>query len=314
VTSESNRNDVQSAVGFGLLVLEPARIVQQPVAVKVAASAESQVRLRVVVEGTNSEANPLTYRWMRNRVALTSSGTVSGAVIAGSAGATRREILVDAPNKTSTLVIDGSEDTNAVDGLYSVEVSNGIGVPVTSSAATVTAVPTQLRFDPVVSGTVLAGSEVVFRVGVSKAVAGGVEKADGLTYQWRRNGRAITGASGRTDSEGKGLFKLVAGSASSGEYDALVTLGGQSFASPAAMLTVLEPVQITRNLAPMLAVLPGAVQSGTASVVLAVDAVGSGGLKYDWYAHSTQDGAALQTLAQVSFTFFFLTFAPLVLW
>jgi hypothetical protein len=292
VTSESNRNDVQSAVGFGLQVLEPARIVQQPVAVKVAASAESQVRLRVVVEGTNSEAHPLTYRWMRNRVALTSSGTVSGAVIAASAGATRREILVDAPNKTSTLVIDGSEDTNEVDGLYSVEVSNGVGVPVTSSAATVTAVPTQLRFDPVVSGTVLAGSEVVFRVGVSKAVAGGVEKADGLTYQWRRNGRAITGASGRTDSEGKGLLKLVAGSASGGEYDALVTLGGQSFASPAAMLTVLEPVRITRDLTPMLAVLPETAQSGTASVVLSVDAVGSGSLKYDWYAHSLSTGFA----------------------
>ena len=52
VTNEANRNDVQTSPATQLQVLEPARIVQQPVAVKVASTKgtveRAQVRLRVV--------------------------------------------------------------------------------------------------------------------------------------------------------------------------------------------------------------------------------------------------------------------------
>jgi hypothetical protein len=256
VSSDLNRKDVQTA-SFGLQVLVPARITQQPASVRVVE--KSEVRLRVAAEGTNSGTYAITYKWRRNGEFLSESDVYSG---------------VDKP----TLVISGSADPVEAEGQYDVVVDNRVGAAVSSSAAVVTVVVTPLRLELVGAGTVLAGMNCELKLVVKKDESG----VDGAGYQWRRNGKPIPGAGGRTDREGVAVLKIVAGSANAGEYDALVTSGGQSIVSPASTLLVREPVRITRDLIPMLGVVPGTQQSGGSFAALSVGAGGSGVLSYKW--------------------------------
>jgi uncharacterized protein (TIGR03437 family) len=104
---------------------------------------------------------------------------------------------------------------------------------VTSNAATVTLrTATSITSHPV-SQTVCAGSPASFSV-----------SADGtgtVSYQWRKNGSPISGATGST-------FSLASASASdAGNYDCVVTAGCGSRTSSAATLTVNTAPTITSN-------------------------------------------------------------------
>jgi hypothetical protein len=275
VRSELNPNDVQIKAAY-LDVLSPARFTQHPVSVKVSEDPElrGEVRLRALAQGTDSVAHPMIFEWRRNGEKLTASDTYSG---------------VD----SNVLVISGSADISDVEGQYQAVVGNGLPGPaqkVSSNIAIVMGVPTELKFAPLLSSSVLLGGSAEFVLNVSKKIsAGSFVAAGALPYQWRRNGKVIPGAK-KFLVGGTALLKFSAGFEDAGEYDAVVTSGGQSIASPTATLTVLEPARILRDLSPMLGVVPGTLQNGSRivpfPVTLSVEASGSGSLKYAWYEHA----------------------------
>ncbi len=146
---------------------------------------------------------PLTFQWRRNNVAL------SGATAA-------------------TFTIPATTTADAAS--YTVVVSNSIG-SVTSTAATLTinAAPISptISTQPA-SQTVPAGSPATFSV-----VATGTAP---LTFQWRRNGTAISGATAAT-------FNLASVSATdAANYTVVVTNAAGSVTSATAILTVTPAI------------------------------------------------------------------------
>lgn len=92
--------------------------------------------------------------------------------------------------------------------------------------------------------------------------------AGGATYQWRRNGQVIAGATNPTYSQ------TIATAASAGTYDCQVTSCGQSVTSNAAEVTTALSPGITKQPTPVTA-------CQATPVTLTVEAVGTG-LTYQW--------------------------------
>ncbi len=93
-----------------------------------------------------------------------------------------------------------------------------------------------------------------------------------FTYQWRRNGTAISGATGST------YVLTNAQETSEGNYDVLVSNNSGSVESDAASLTVVIPATITSHPSSLI-LAPGA--TGTFSVT----AEGDGALSYRWLSN-----------------------------
>jgi formylglycine-generating enzyme required for sulfatase activity len=149
-------------------------------------------------------------------------------------------------------------------GDYQVVATNGVAKAASAVARLEVAVPPSIVAQPV-SVSVVAGTDVSFSVDAIGTAP--------LTYQWSKGTVAVTGATGRT-LQLKGV-----GAADVASYSVKVTNPAGSVTSTAAALTLLTPVQITKQPA-NLTVIEGA------PIGLSVTATGSPVLKYQWYKDS----------------------------
>ena len=184
-------------------------------AVNLPPSITAQPASRTNVTGSTATFNvtaggtALQYQWRKAGNVLSNGGNILGAT-------------------TSALTITGVAATDA--GSYSVDVSNSVNV-VSSTAATLTVVdPPSIASGPT-SATVNAGDPATFAV-----VASGTPP---LSFQWRRNGASVSGA---TDSA---INIPNAQQINAGSYVVVVTNAGGSATSAVAVLTVLDAPTFT---------------------------------------------------------------------
>ncbi len=208
-------------------------------------TAGANATFTVVANGTA----PLTYQWTKNGTAI------SGAT-------------------SATLTLNATTATDA--GTYAVTVTNSVG-SVTSSGAMLTVnAPTAgaptITTQPQ-SQTVNAGVNVTFTVAASGTAP--------LSYQWTKNGTAISGATSAT------LTLTAVAAADAGTYAATVSNIAGSVTSSAATLTVNAPGNTD---APKIAIQPqGATLASGSMLALAIEATGAAPLRYQW----SKDGTAL---------------------
>ena len=205
--SDAGDYDVVVSNPLGSLSSDPATlIVQVPVSITAPPTSQtvlagSTVSLTVTATGIPQP----TYQWRRN-----------AQPIDGATGATLELV--------SVLPVEA--------GNYDVIVTNALG-SVTSATATLTVqVPVSISAAPA-SQTVLAGTDVTFNVTASGLPA--------PSYQWRKNGVPITGAT--TASLQLTSVQLAA----AGDYDVMVSNVLGSSTSVAATLAVQVPVTISAS-------------------------------------------------------------------
>ena len=224
----------------------PPSITTQPVSVTVTAPASAG--FSVVATGDA----PLSYQWRRNGVNM--------------AGATASTYLL-----ASTVPADSG-------ATFDVVVTNGAGTA-TSTAATLTVnaapVPPSIITQPA-AATVTAPGAATFTV-----VATGDAP---LTYQWRRNGVNIGGATSATYVKTPTTVAADNGST----YSVVVTNGAGSVTSASAILTV--------NAAPVTPSITGQPASTTvtmpAAASFSVTATGTAPLSYQWRRNGGDIGGA----------------------
>jgi hypothetical protein len=212
--------------------LVPPSITTQPSGATVVEPA--QASFSVVASGSA----PLTYQWRRNGV------NIGGATSAG---------YVINP----TVVADSGAQ-------FDVVVTNGAG-SATSAAATLTVnpalVPPSITTPPA-SATVNAPAAASFSVVASGSAP--------ISYQWRRNGVNIGGATSATY-----VLTPTADTDNGASFDVVVTNGAGSVTSAAATLTV--------NVAPSITTAPANVTvSAPATASFSVVASGTAPLTYQW--------------------------------
>ncbi len=198
-----------AATGQGSLALVGSPINVTTPPVAQTAIAGATTSLSVAATG----AGALSYQWARN-----------GTPIAGATSA--------------TLTLSNVQPASA--GTYTVVLTSSTA-SVTSTAVTLTVnVPPAITTAPLAQ-TVINGNAATFTV-----VATGTTP---VTYQWRKNGAAITGATAAT-------YAIPAsGNADGGSYDVLVTNVAGAVTSSAAALTVL-PVSRISNLSILTSITP----------------------------------------------------------
>jgi hypothetical protein len=195
-------------------------------------------------------AAPLTYQWQRD-----------GTSIAGRTG--------------STLVLTNVQSGDSAG--YRVVVTNGAG-SVTSVTATLsvtsTALPPTIVSQPESQAKGL-GSNVTFRVGVSGTSP--------FSFQWRKNGASIAGATSDT------LILPGVSLANAANYTVLVSNSQGSVTSGVATLTIVTPPTITT---------PPSDQSIAqgATTAFTVVAAGSPTLTYQWFKDGNPIAGATNTI------------------
>lgn len=228
-------------------------ITTQPANVTVTAGGTAA--FSVVASGTS----PLSYQWQKG-----------SASIAGATSATFTIASVQASDAAS----------------YACVVSNSAG-SVTSNAATLTvstaAVAPSIAAQPV-STTVTAGTAVVFTVTASGTAP--------LSYQWSKDGAAISGATGATLTIGS------AQTADAGTYTCTVSNSVGSATTAAAKLTVSAAA-----VAPAITQQPsGATVTAGAGVSFTVSASGTAPLSYQWFKGVTAIGGATSATYSIAST------------
>lgn len=153
---------------------------------------------------TATGTGPLSYQWYRGTTAV-------------------------AQGTAATLTLSPVQTTHA--GIYTVVVSNSAG-NVTSAAAALNVTGTSAGMSPTIVGqpadvTVAAGGAASFSVSVTGAAP--------LTYQWRKDGAAIAGATGAS----LGLANV--GATDAGSYSVVVTNAAGNAVSQPARLTIGAP-------------------------------------------------------------------------
>ncbi len=215
-------------------------------------SAGNSATFTVVASGTPAP----TYQWKKN-----------GADIAGATGATYTIANV----------------TSADAANYWVVVTNSAG-SVTSGGAILTVNAAPAITSQPVSQTVTSGKSFIFSVTATGSPA--------PTYQWRKNGAAITGATNATYS----VSSAVATDA--GTYSVVVANAAGSVTSADAVLTVnVDATPVITQQPPSQAV------TSNATVTFKVVATGSGTLTYQWKKNGTNISGATNasyTLSNVS--------------
>ncbi|HEY1127964.1 MAG TPA: immunoglobulin domain-containing protein [Roseateles sp.] len=221
----------------------------QPGALTVAAG--STALFATAIDGTA----PLSYQWFRNGVAI------AGA----NAPVLRLPAVAEADSGSS----------------YALEIGNAAGT-VRSSAAALTVTPADKPPAPVAPAIVTPPAPVMVDSGNTATFGVGVAGTGPFTYQWRKDGMAIAGATAAVYSLGAARV------ADQGAYSVVVSNSVGTVGSAAATLTVNAPVTpsvtapaITTPPA-TLVVMPG----GPAT--LAVAASGSGPLRYQWAKDGTR--------------------------
>ena len=197
---------------------------------------------------------PLTYQWKRN------NANIIGAT-------------------TDSYTIDSVVPTSA--GSYTVTMTGPCGT-LTSAAAVLT-----VHLPPTITAQPVALTRCV---GIAASFTVTATGAATLTYQWRKGGTSITGATARTLNLG------AATTAAAGNYDVVVTNGCAGVTSSAAALMVNTPVVITTQPTPL-------TRCSTTAASFLVNATGSGPLRYQWKrngANITGAAADFYTVASAS--------------
>ena len=244
-TATNPVGSVTSNVAAVLVNLAPPVITMQPQSQTILVG--EPVTFTVAVGGSA----PFAYQWKKN-----------GGNIAGATG----------PSFSIASVQPGDA------GTYTVIASNGAGA-VTSDPATLivttSPVPPSITSQPV-STSVVVGNRAEFRV----TAAG----SSPLSYQWRKDGAAIAGATSAT-------YAIASVSnADGGSYTVVVTNAVGTITSDPAVLTVITPPSIVTPPASQLA------NAGT-TVVFSVVADGTPPLSYQWRKNGADlSGATAATL------------------
>ncbi|HEU4391225.1 MAG TPA: pectinesterase family protein, partial [Blastocatellia bacterium] len=199
--------------GAGSVTSAPATLIvtTTPLAPSIAvqpASATVVVGNPVQFTVTASGSSPLDYQWRKD-----------GTPISGATSAAYSIATVSAADA----------------GAYTVTVTNSVG-SATSDPAVLTVITPPSITTPPASQTVTAGTTATFSV-----VASGTAP---FTYQWRKNGVNISGATTDTLT----INNAQAGDAAS--YSVVVTNAAGSATSPAAALTVVDPALTVSSLFP----------------------------------------------------------------
>jgi hypothetical protein len=200
---------------------------------------------------------PMTYQWKKN-----------GAAISGAASSS-----YTTPAETTT-------DNNAQ---FTVAVSNSVGSATSNAAAlTVTsaAVAPAITTQPA-SQTIVAGKTASFAIAASGTAP--------MTYQWQKNGTAISGATSSTYTT-----PAETTTDNSAKFTAVVTNTAGSATSNAAMLTVTSAA-----VAPAIMTQPGSqtiIAGKSASFTVA--ASGTAPLTYQW----SKNGAAISGATSATYT------------
>jgi N-acetyl-anhydromuramyl-L-alanine amidase AmpD len=169
---------------------------QQPTAQTICAG--GSVNFAVAASGTGT----LTYKWQKNGVDLADGGHVSGA-------------------DTATLQISSTDSTDAAS--YRCKVTNADGV-VTSNAATLTIQSTSITQQPAAQAPCVGGTATFTVAATGQAP---------LSYQWRKDGGNLAGATAAT------LTLTGVTAADVGSYTCVVTDGcSNGVTSSAAALTM----------------------------------------------------------------------------
>ncbi len=248
--------------GAGSVTSSAAMLTVNPAAV--APAITTQPQSQTVTAGQTatfsvgaSGTAPLSYQWKRNGTAIT--------------GATSASYTTPATVQT---------DNGAS---FTVTVSNGAG-SVTSSAAMLTVNPAAVA--PAIttqpqSQTVTAGQTATFSVGASGTAP--------LSYQWKRNGTAITGATSASYTT-----PATVQTDNGASFTVTVSNGAGSVTSSAAMLTV-NPAAV----APAITTQPQS-QTVTAgqTATFSVGASGTAPLSYQW----KRNGTAITGATSASYT------------
>jgi hypothetical protein len=193
----------------------------------------------------------LNYQWQKNGANLANGGNVSGAT-------------------TATLTLTSITQNDEAN--YRVIVSNTAG-SVTSSVATLTVVQPIITTQPQ-DVAVVAGTSANFTVGATGAAP--------LSYQWRKNGGNISGAT-------TSFFTIAsAQSADAGNYSVVVSNPYGSATSSTATLTITVPPTITTQ--------PASRTNNAGTTATFTVAANGGALSYQW----RKDGANLSNGGKIS--------------
>lgn len=243
---------VSNAVGSAassnavLTVNAPATISTQPLS-------RTNVAGTLATFSVGASGTAIQYQWRKNGTALSNGGSITGA-----------------SSPTLSIANVGTSDAAS----YSVDVSNVVNVVSSSNAILTVVVSPSISSDPT-SQTVVAGNPVTF----SASATG----TDPLSYQWRRNGIDVGGA---TDTA---ITIANAQQANAGSYVLVATnFGGAATSSP-AVLTVLDPPLVTTQPVSQTAF-------AGADIVFSVAVSGTGPFTYQW----RQDGENLVDAGNVS--------------
>ncbi|MBM3874961.1 MAG: hypothetical protein FJ382_14770, partial [Verrucomicrobia bacterium] len=158
--------------------------------------------------------------------------------------------------------------TAAVQNVY-----NGTTYSLTTSPAVLTVIAAPVFTTQPLSRTVLAGTQVTFTAAVQGLAA--------TTFQWRKNGTAIGGATGSSYSINSPV------TSDSGTYTVVATNGEGSTTSNPAELVVNALVPPTISGAPANVTIPNGERTQ-----LKVTATGTGTLAYQWYTGTSGSTAS----------------------
>ena len=240
-------NGSQTTAWASVSTVSKVSILTQPVGVSKAEGQRAQ--LSVVAQGGGS----LSYKWLKDGVALTSSASASIA----SAG-------------TSSVLTFGSIRSGDA-GNYQVEVSNEGGA-LTSAAASVL-VQAAL--------SVSIGEPPVVKVGSALGLTASVQGADSVKYQWYRGtGAALSKLAGATASQLR-LNPVMSSDAGAYTLEVIDSGNATRTARASVVLNVLSAPELSVSLASQ------SVKLGS-PVVFAVSAKSSSPLVYQWFKGTTE--------------------------
>jgi hypothetical protein len=161
---------------------------------------------------------------------------------------------------------NGTAITGATVSSYTATSSGSYSVTVTAAACSATSAATQVTVAAAPQATVTAGGATTFCSGGSVLLS--ANTGSGLTYQWRLNGAAISGATSSSYAASTG-----------GSYTVAVANGGCT--------TVSSGVQVVVNASPAALITAGGPTAICTSGSVALSANTGSGLTYQWLRNGT---------------------------